>query len=43
MTTLSINEDRSGEGITELSGDESEWDDRNGDRNVFDLFEDSDD
>ena len=43
MTTLSINEDRSGEGITELSGDESKWNDRNGDRNIFDLFEDSDD
>ena len=43
MTTLSINEDRSGEVITELSGDKSEWDDRNGARNVFDLFEDSDD
>ena len=43
MVTLSINEDRPGEGITELSGDGSEWDDQNRDRNIFDLFEDSDD
>ena len=43
MTTLSINEDRSGEVIIDLSRGESEWDDRNGDRNIFDLFEDSDD
>ena len=43
MPTLSTNENRSGEGITELSGDGSEWDDRNDDRNVFDLFEDSND
>ena len=40
MVALSINEDRLGEGIAELSGDESEKDDPNGDRNVFDLFED---
>ena len=43
MATLSTNEDRSGEGITELSGDGKEWDDRNDDRNVFDMFEDSND
>ena len=43
MAAFSTNEDRSGEGVTELSGDGSEWDDRNGDRNVFDLFEDSND
>ena len=43
MAAFSTNEDRSGEGITELSGDGSEWDDRNGDNNVFDLFEDSND
>ena len=43
MAAFSTNEDRSGEGITELSGDGSEWDDRNGDRNVFHLFEDGND
>ena len=43
MSAFSTNEDRSGEGITELSGDGSEWDDRNDDRNVFELFEDSND
>ena len=43
MNALSINEDRLGEGITELSEGESEWDGPNGDKNVFGLFEDSDD
>ena len=43
MDALSINEDRLGEGITKFSGDESEWDNPNGDKNVFILFEDSDD
>ena len=43
MAALSINEDRLEEGITELSGDESEWDDPNNNRNVFDLFEEDDD
>ena len=41
MAALSIHKDRLAEGITELSGDESEWDDPNGDRNVFDLYKDS--
>ena len=43
MAELSINEDRLGEETTELSGGESEWDDLNGDINVFDLFEGNDD
>ena len=43
MDALSINEDRLGEGITKFSEDESEWDNPNGDKNVFILFEDSDD
>lgn len=43
MAELSINEDRLGEETTELSGGESEWDDLNGDINVFDLFERNDD
>ena len=43
MAALLINEDRLGEEIAELSGDESKWDDPNNDRNVFELFEDSDD
>ena len=43
MDALSINEDWLGEGITKFSGDESEWDNPNGDKNVFILFEDSDD
>lgn len=36
-------EDRLRKRIIELSSEESKWDDPNGDRNVFDLFEDSDD
>ena len=43
MAELSINEDRLGEETTELSGGESEWDDLNGDINLFDLFEGNDD
>ena len=43
MATLSINEGSLGERITKLSGRKSEWGGPNGDRNVFDLFEDSDD
>ena len=43
MAALLINKDRLGEEIAELSGDESKWDDPNNDRNVFELFEDSDD
>ena len=31
MAVLSINKHRLGEGITKLSGDESEWDDPNSD------------
>ena len=42
MTALSINEDRLGEGIASLSGDESVWDDPNDNRNVFDLFDNED-
>ena len=36
-------EDRLRERIIEISGEKSKWDDPIGDRNVFDLFEDSDD
>ena len=43
MAAILINEDRLGEEIAELSGDESKWDDPNNDRNVFELFEDSKD
>ena len=43
MAVLSIHENRLREGITKLSGDESEWDDPNVNRNVFDSFEDNDD
>ena len=40
MAVFLIIEDRFGEGITKLCEDESEWDDPNGNRSYFDLFED---
>ena len=43
MAALSVNVDRLGKRIKKLYGDESECDAPNGDRNIFDLFEDIDD